>query len=159
MVCMERRGNNNCFFSASDQSVVELGCCGTFGYSRELGGHLADTHTHWVQHCVPPTSISCNMIYSLFSPPTAFFRPLVCLVKLFGKKSDLCKKETELLQLKGTYGGGVRAGQPFGEWPFPPIQDANQTKGRILFYLFSYLCFFIKGLRRQCTQCWDVIKA
>ena len=143
-------GDNHCFFSAFDQSG-DLGCCGTFGYSRELDGHLADTH--WVQH-YELAAISLNMIYSLFSLPPA---SLSC--EAFWKKEWSVEKGNWIIAVgRNLSWGWCVFYNLLVNGHFLRYMIANQTKGRF-FYLFSYLCFFIKGLCRQCTQCWDVIKA
>ena len=109
-------------------------------FKRAGGDHLASLHCETLLRHRQPLCLQSDI----------FFRPLVCLVKPFGKKSDLCKKE--LLQSKGTY--RVLLDGHFLKYK---MCQSNQRKNFVLFILVSL--FFIKGLRRQCTQCWDVIKA
>ena len=65
-------------------------------------------------------------------------------MKLFGKKSDLWKKETELLQLEGTYRGVVRVVQPFAEWPFPTIYDCQSNQRKIFLFILVSLFFSLR---------------
>ena len=126
-------GDNHCFFSAFDQSG-DLGCCGTFGYSRELGGHLADTH--WVQHC-ELAATSLNMIYSPFSLPPA---SLSCEAVL-EKRAICAKRKLNYCSWKELIVGVVRVVQPFGEWPFPPIYDCQSNQRKIFLFILVSLFF------------------
>ena len=118
-------GDNHCFFSAFDQSG-DLGCCGTFGYSRELGATI--WHLYTARHCFATGSLFVsNLIYSFARLSVLWSRlerRVICA------KRNYCSRKELIVCCWMAISSNTRC--------------ANQTKGRILFYLFSYLCFSLR---------------